>query len=896
MKLPAVAITAAFAGGICLGLSEFLSKTSSYRSLAAVLAVGILFFLFAGSLLAWRDWLWPAAILSITAWLGLGIFAGSLANRPLPADHILSLLSKAEIPQKTPLRWHGTLRDEPARLPWGYGLELTLTGVEMASGYLPVSGGMRVGFTPHEGEPALPELHAGDDISILAEARLPLVFKDAGAFDRREFLARQGIHLLATLRASPLLEKTGTEPMTWRSRIARVRSKLRERLDNLFPNSPQAAGILRAMLLGDRSFVDRAESADFQKTGVFHVLVVAGLHVGALAFFLFWLMRKIRLPQAAKTLFVLASLLAYVAIVEQRAPVLRAALMAGLVIVGSYFYRRLDLMNSAAIAALILLIANPKFVTDTGFLLSFLAIGAIAGLALPLLERSVQPVLHSLNNWRDVAMDTRHSPKLAQFRLDFRALLLTITAPLRGSYAKWAQNIGTGSVRIGFRIAELFVLSFILQLCMLPLMAQYFHRISIIGPFANLLAVPLTGIIVPLGFFNLGVASILPRIASLIAHPLLWLTIVQQRVVTFLAAIPHGSYRIPGPPAWVTVSFFVIAIALATSLRSTSDGQKWKSHALFLLLLLNSAIVAVYPFHPATRSGDLEVTVLDVAQGDSILVVSPKGSTLLIDGGGAFEGFRGREEHSGPDPGEEAVSAYLWSRGFKRIDAVALTHAHQDHIGGLTAVFENFRVSRLFVGRETAAPAFTRLTQLAAADHIPVEHERRAQNFLWDGVQMDILWPEIAPEEVAPVAKNNDSLVIRLKYGDRTILLPGDAEKQVERQMLDENDQAFLHADVLKVGHHGSKNSTTPEFLSAVTPQISIISAGEENPYGHPSRELLQRLEDTGTSIFRTDQDGAVQVRTDGRSLEVSCFAKCTDRSLASASAKPPNHQQADQQ
>jgi competence protein ComEC len=154
---------------------------------------------------------------------------------------------------------------------------------------------------------------------------------------------------------------------------------------------------------------------------------------------------------------------------------------------------------------------------------------------------------------------------------------------------------------------------------------------------------------------------------------------------------------------------------------------------------------------------------------------------------------------------------------------------------------------------------------------------------------------EIEPEEIALQAKNNDSLVIRLKYGDRSILLPGDAEKQVEYTMLDENEPAFLHADVLKVGHDGSKNSTMPEFLSAVAPQVSIISAGEENLYGHPSPELLERLEESGTRIFRTDRNGAVRVLTDGDASQVSCFVGCAPETLGSVRAQTPNHQQSDQ-
>jgi len=226
------------------------------------------------------------------------------------------------------------------------------------------------------------------------------------------------------------------------------------------------------------------------------------------------------------------------------------------------------------------------------------------------------------------------------------------------------------------------------------------------------------------------------------------------------------------------------------------------------------------------------------------------------------------------------------------LEGVALTHAHQDHIGGLTAVLQNFQVSRLLLGRETAAPALDRLKQLASSLHVSIEHERSGQSFLWDGVKVEVLWPEGAPQEVAPLAKNNDSLVLRLQYGDRSILLPGDAEKQVEYTMLGESEAAFLRADVLKVGHHGSKNSTMPEFLSAVAPQISIVSAGEENPYGHPHPELLARLEGSGSRVLRTDQYGAVQILTDGHTLQASCFIACPGPARGSGEAHPPDSDQ----
>ncbi len=285
------------------------------------------------------------------------------------------------------------------------------------------------------------------------------------------------------------------------------------------------------------------------------------------------------------------------------------------------------------------------------------------------------------------------------------------------------------------------------------------------------------------------------------------------------------------------------------------------------------------------------MSIFDVGQGDSLLVVSPNGKTMLIDGGGAFGGFPGQQEHSGSDPGEEAVSPYLWSRGFQKLDVVVLTHAHQDHIGGLTAILQNFRVGALWIGREVTSSSLARLEQFAHEQRIPVMPESRGQKFLWDGVAGEFLWPHIPASDIAANPANNDSLVLRLHYGDRTVLLPGDAEKQAEHEILAENGETFLRSDVLKIGHHGSRNSTTPEFLAAVQPRLAVISAGENKPYGHPNPELLERLEREQVRVLRTDRDGAVRILTDGTRIEVTCFVACPElNENASRQPQTPNH------
>jgi competence protein ComEC len=228
---------------------------------------------------------------------------------------------------------------------------------------------------------------------------------------------------------------------------------------------------------------------------------------------------------------------------------------------------------------------------------------------------------------------------------------------------------------------------------------------------------------------------------------------------------------------------------------------------------------------------------------------------------------------------------------------VALTHGHQDHLGGLTAILENFLIGRPWIGREVNNPGLARLKALARERNIPVEYETRGKRFSLDEVEGEFLWPEISTGNPPVAAKNNDSLVLRLKYRNRTLLLPGDAEKQAEHAMLAENS-TDLHADVLKVGHHGGKNSTTQEFLDAVAPTIAIISSGEDNAYGHPSPELLERLEASGARVLRTDRDGAVHVVTDGERLEISCFVACAELSTVTTSkhAEAPNQDQNNQQ
>jgi predicted membrane metal-binding protein len=263
MKLPAIAIAATFAAGIALGLTPAVAHRAGSHIFVASLFAASATSLLIGIVLAYFERLVAGGIVSPLCWGLLGLTGACIDEQPRAAETILSRVEAGTISLSTPLRYYGQLRDEPEKLPWGVGYDIGLPGVDYQGAFIPATGGLRVSFATHADGPAAVKMHAGDSVSVMTQAKLPQVFRDEGAFDRRAYLAQQGIDFVATLRAPELLELT--KPVRpgiagWTSRAHRA---LGDEIDAMWSTQLRVAGVLRAMLLGDRSFVERDEAIDF---------------------------------------------------------------------------------------------------------------------------------------------------------------------------------------------------------------------------------------------------------------------------------------------------------------------------------------------------------------------------------------------------------------------------------------------------------------------------------------------------------------------------------------------------------------------------------------------------------------------------------------------------------
>lgn len=603
---------------------------------------------------------------------------------------------------------------------------------------------------------------AGEQISIRGRIARPESMRDQ--------LRRRGIS--AVIDGRILAHERGRG---FAALAARVRAWTLRRL-SLLPQP--AAALLDGALIGERGQLDGRAAEAFSETGTTHVLVTAGLHLGAFAAMLLFVCEALGAGRIAASLLALAGVGVFIVLSGAHLPAIRAGVMVSCALMARAYGRAPLGPEAIAVAAIIISLWEPWAVGGASFSLSFSCVIAIALFAAPIaavLERLPLPHL----------------------------------------------------------VREGIALTLATQIGVWPLQAAFFLQLAPYAPLANALVVPMVAPALAFGMFT--VAH--PAFAPLASVACGWIL----GVVRAISGLPFAHVAATPPPSWTIALYDLAAIWLGLRRRRIAAAAMAFASALCL-------------WPPRFHDGATHIVALDVGQGQSIAVLS-RGHASVVDGAPAPQGTR-------------TVVPFLVRAGVHRVDALVVSHPHQDHLAGFSAVIEALRVDRLIDGAWPAHGAFRALIRDAEAAHVPIVHARAGAAWRTGDAEFTVLAPFDRPLRRTHDDVDNDSVVVRVRAGACTALIMGDAEAEEERALLDAYPSATLRADVLVVGHHGSSYSSSASFLAAVRPRIAIASVGRHNPYGLPSPAAIARLRVAGARVLLTSREGTVDLELSGRALE----------------------------
>jgi len=582
----------------------------------------------------------------------------------------------------------------------------------------------------------------------------------------------------------------------------------------------EASRFLAAAWLGENRALPFSIRDTLMRTGTYHVACVSGIHLAIVAAIVAFVLQSLDFSRRKEAVWTIAAIAFFAVMAGLRLPVCRAAFMLIMYYTAHLFRREGDPLSAMSLAAIVLLTIQPLNLFNAGFQLSFLSVFTVI-------------MMHRYKVY-ERATELTHVPKILVFSFLVSAAIWVVT---------------------------------------LPIVMGSFQLVSFVSPFANVFATPMMVPILSLTATATAVGIVWPT-AAIIFNNINWLLITGLLyVLRGLELIPF-SYAATSPPWIESIMLYYAAVLTLVGLRRTVAPRR-RRLPLAAALLGAAFIVFCEPWEhlgqlpyrgPWPQRTELRLTFIDVGQGDSTLIEFPKGRKLLVDAGPASQNT---------DAGRTTVVPYLRRHGIGKLDAVVLTHPHNDHVGGMASVIDTVSVGKVFsTGVPWNIPAYDRFVEAIRANDIPHETLRAGDRLLLDDeVTVEALHP--TQEDVDRYEKdpNNTSIVLRITYREVSVLLTGDIESVVERHLIERG--VLLEADVLKVPHNGSANSSLPEFLDAVQPYVAVLPVGRNNPFGFPSPALLGRYRDAGITLLRTDTEGTVIVETDGANIR---WRTATDR------------------
>ncbi|MBE9535982.1 MAG: DNA internalization-related competence protein ComEC/Rec2 [Proteobacteria bacterium] len=677
---------------------------------------------------------------------------------------------------------------------------------------IPVSGKLRLSIAS-----GAASIVRGDRIRFMAALKRPRNFGNPGGFDYEQFLADRDIYATAFMSDDRYLARTaiGSGPA---SVFSHLRRKLRKIIDE---SSGDASGILKALSIGDRSGIDEEVMTVFRKTGVAHILAISGLHMGIAAFFFFSIFKVMlgrseallinNLAAKGAALLTFLPLTSYLLMSGMATSAMRAFIMAGAFLLAIIINRESETFNTIAMAALIILVIWPQALFDAAFQLSFTAVIAIVYIS-PRIE-------------------------MALFKKGDQAKVHYIRKPISFLIVSAAAIAGTA-----------------------PLSVHYFMETSLVGILGNIIAIPLIGFItVPLSMVSLVIAPFSSAAAAMVFGLAGNIVLLTTEPLKYLASLSFSSVLL-SPPNWFEIILYYLLIwSFLNSKNKTAKTAMILIPSIYMMPLAGEAL-------NAKSRETLSVTFLSVGQGESTVVRFPEGKTMLVDGGGFY--------NDSFDVGRMVIRPYLLSQGIKNIDYMLMSHPHPDHLSGLLHIMKEFSVGEVWSSGDTATKEKHRsFVKLMKERNIPERTvSGKDPDIEIDGVTVSFLMPDdTMPAKGSSNSEvNNRSVVIRLAYGRHSLLLAGDMEAEAEAILLKRG--LNVESDIIKVGHHGSLTSSTPEFIEAVLPDYAVFTVGYNNRFNFPKGEIVKRYIEEGAAVYRTDLDGAISFISDGKSIEVSTF------------------------
>lgn len=711
-----------------------------------------------------------------------------------------------------PVRLRGRLTRDGALTEAGAVLHLRASQVSVGGAWELTEGGVSITVAGTQAAGHVEKWRAGREVELPVLLRRPARYLNEGVPDGERALAMRGTALVGTVKSASLVD-VRRAGRWWDERAADARAAVRRAMArHVGPLDAMSAAIGTAILIGDRAAMSPDVVRRLQEAGTYHVVAISGGNIALLTGAVLALLWAARIRFAGAAAVAIAVLSAHAWVIGGGASVVRATVIAVIYLGLRLVDQRTSPVNAVAVGASVMLVANPLDLVDAGFWLTYGATGAL------------------------IAAAARWPP------------------PQPGRLWHAPVAICAGSLAV--------------ELVLTPVAAYVFQRVTLAGLVLNLAAVPAMAVVqasasacVLLDGLGAAPAAGLPgRVTHLAAQALL----ESGRLVDLA---PWATWRVPSPPLWLVAGYYaVVALWWRWSAPPVDTWHRRRRVRVSgLLVVVMWAWIAVAPQTLARAAVEtrLRVTTMDVGQGDALLATFPDGRTLVVDSGGVSP----RGEF---DIGDRVLGPALRARGIGRLDYLAITHGDPDHIGGARSLVRDFAPREVWAGVFVASHAPQMALQAAARDTRSTwRWLQRGDRVELGGVEVRVHHPPL-PDWERQKVRNDDSLVLELRYGQVSVLLTGDISREVEQALVPGLET--LPTVILKSPHHGSATSSSARLVEHLRPAAVLISAGRGNPYGHPVPVVLDRYAAVGAEVFRTDRDGQIELITDGHHVEVTTY------------------------